>query len=259
MTREPDHAERAAFDEIANAYDLHRPTYPHQLFSDLVALTGIDDRSRALEVGTGPGKATRGLARRGISILGLEPGQKLAAVARTNLQSFSQVEIITTSFESWPPEREAFALVYSAQAFHWVAPEVRFVKAWEALRKGGWLAIFANVPRRGESELDRAIDACYQECAPSHRATGMERRDVMESQFLSCPLFQTLPVRRYDWSTAYSAEKYVALLGTYSDHQTLPEAERVALFGGISAAIKAHGGTLELGYETKLLLGMRLG
>jgi SAM-dependent methyltransferase len=249
---------RGTFDEVADAYDQSRPSYPDQLFHDLVGLAGIGHGSRALEVGTGTGKATPGLARRGISILGLEPGPRLAAIARANLRSFSQVRVVGESFESWPIETAGFDLVFSAQAFHWVAPEVRFVKAWQALKEGGSLAIIANVPHRGKSELDRVIDECYQQLAPSYRSTGSERRDIMESEFRLCPLFSVSPVRRYEWSASYTVEDYIALLSTYSDHHILPEAERSALFSGISSAIHAHGSVLELQYESKLLLGLRL-
>ena len=250
--------ERDIFDEVADVYDQSRPAYPDQLFYDLVGLAGIDHGSRALEVGTGTGQATRGLARRGIPILGLEPGPRLASIARANLRSFSQVRVVTESFESWSIEAAGFDLVFSAQAFHWVAPEVRFVKAWQALKEGGSLAIIANVPYHGKSELDRVIDECYQQLAPSYRSTGSERRDTMESEFQVCPLFRISPVRRYEWSASYTAEEYITLLSTYSDHRILPEAERSALFSGISSAILAHGCVLKLQYESKLLLGLRL-
>jgi len=134
---------------------------------------------------------------------------------------------------------------------------VRFVKAWQALKEGGSLAIIANVPRRGKSELDLVIDECYQQLAPSYRSTGSERRDAMESEFLVCPLFRVSPIRQYQWSASYTAEEYIALLSTYSDHHILPESERSALFRGISSAIHAHGSVLELQYESKLLLGLR--
>lgn len=35
-----------------------RPGYPDELFADLVAVTGMDERSSVLEVGCGTGQAT---------------------------------------------------------------------------------------------------------------------------------------------------------------------------------------------------------
>lgn len=122
------------FDPVAHAYDRHRPGYPDRLYSDLIELTGLTPRSKVLEVGVGTGKATRGLAARGIPVLGLEPGPDMAARARANFEAFSHIKIATETFESCPLESGSFDLVYSAQAFHWVAPEVRFVKASQVLK-----------------------------------------------------------------------------------------------------------------------------
>lgn len=247
----------SVFDQVAQSYDRYRPGYPDRLYSDLMDLVGLTSRSRVLEVGVGTGKGTRGFAERGIPVLGLEPGPAMAAQARVNLEAFSHIKIATEAFESFEVERGALDLVYSAQAFHWVTPEVRFVKASQILKENGYLAIFANVPQRQENDLGEAMDDCYRSCAPSHRATGTEQRDVMESAFLTSPLFKTLPMRRYPWSAAYSADDYVALLMTYSDHYALPKAERSALCDGISSVINEHGGSLQLKYETRLLLGVK--
>lgn len=50
------------FDEVPELYDRARPTYPDELFADLTAITGVNERSSVLEVGCGTGQATRSLA-----------------------------------------------------------------------------------------------------------------------------------------------------------------------------------------------------
>ena len=47
------------FNEVPELYDRVRPTYPEELFADLIAITGVDERSSVLEVGCGTGQATR--------------------------------------------------------------------------------------------------------------------------------------------------------------------------------------------------------
>jgi SAM-dependent methyltransferase len=247
----------SVFDAVADVYDRARPNYPEAAIDDLVAIANLHSASRILEVGVGTGQATRSLARRGFSVLGLEPGSALAALARANLSGYPGITIVETSFEAWTLPGEAFDLLVSAAAFHWVDPEIRFAKAYAALKPGGTIAILANIPRRGRSDLDREIDACYERFAPSHRSTGAERRIELEPQFEGCGLFQVLPVRQCRWSRSYSADDYVELLRTYSDHHQLPPPERDALLDAIRQAIGRHGGTLELEYESRLLTGRR--
>jgi ubiquinone/menaquinone biosynthesis C-methylase UbiE len=55
------------FDEVPELYDRLRPTYPDELFADLVSIAGIHQGSSMLEVGCGTGQATRALAALGFA------------------------------------------------------------------------------------------------------------------------------------------------------------------------------------------------
>ena len=245
-----------AFDEVAAAYDRARPGYPDALFDDLMQIATLGPMSRVLEVGPGTGQATRSFAKRGLSIVSLEPGATLARMARANLASFPRVRILDTSFEAWTIEAAAFDLVAGAQSFHWIDPAVGFAHAHAALRPGGILAIFGNVPRRGQSELNRLIDHCYQRFAPELQPKD-DRPTQLALRLAACELFEILPARHYPWQKTYSAAEYIDLLSTHSDHHRLEEAERTALLDSIRQAIESHGGCLSIHYDTKLLLGRR--
>jgi SAM-dependent methyltransferase len=109
--------QRFTFDGVAELYDRHRPRYPDALFDELAALSAISPEGRILEIGCGTGQATIPLARRGFSVLCLEPGPALARLAQQKLAGFPKVEILPLTFEAWPVEAAAFSLVVSAQAF----------------------------------------------------------------------------------------------------------------------------------------------
>ena len=77
---DPSHADRPrrlVFGEVAGLYDRARPGYPASLIDDLVRWA--QPGARALEIGAGTGKATRLLAARGVSVLGIEPSAEMAA------------------------------------------------------------------------------------------------------------------------------------------------------------------------------------
>ena len=129
---------------------------------------------RALEVGAGTGKATGLFAARGLRILGLEPSRGMAAAARVRLAGYENVAIEETGFEEWRPERD-FRLLFSAQAWHWVTPEVRYTRAREALAEDGALAVFWNRPRWESSPLKDELAAAYRRTAPSWAQGGQAR------------------------------------------------------------------------------------
>src|SRR5712675_3373893 len=96
---EPDGRELGrVFNEVPELYDRVRPTYPDELFADLVAITGMDGRSSVLEVGCGTGQATRSLAALGFSVTAVEPGAGMATLARQRLGSFRNVQVETSTF-----------------------------------------------------------------------------------------------------------------------------------------------------------------
>ena len=150
MTRQ----QRDVFDEVAGAYDRARPDYPPELADDVLAFAHLGEGERILEIGPGTGKATVRFAGRGHPLLCVEPGAKLAEVLCANTGG-REVEVLLGRFEDAAFEPGGFGLVIAGQSFHWVDPEVAYLRCVEALRPGGTLALFWNRPRRGETECNR--------------------------------------------------------------------------------------------------------
>lgn len=90
----------STFDSVAQRYERARPGYPAEMFDELAALAGLDGSARVLEIGPGTGKATRGLLRRGWSVVAVEPGAQLAAVARRVLAGHD-LRVDVSPFETW--------------------------------------------------------------------------------------------------------------------------------------------------------------
>ncbi len=241
---------------MAELYERWRPRYPDQLFADVVALADVPPRGRLLEIGAGTGKATAEFARRGYRMTCLEPGPKLARIAREKLAGFPEVRIVERTFEEWPPEDAAFDLVFAAQSFHFVDPAVGLAKVARVLRPGGALAIFAYRPRPGNSETDRRIQRAHARHAPALAHGNPEV--AWEDRIDASGLFGTVIVCRYRWQRDYSAADYVGLIETQSQHNLLPPRRRARLMQAIGDAIAAGGGSLTVRYVTRLHLARRL-
>ena len=250
------------FDEVAQLYDQARPGYPDALIQTVVDVTGLPNNARLLEIGAGTGKATLPFAQRGCRLHGLEPGRNLAAVAAANLRAYPNVTLETVRFEDWPLPQSAFDLLLCAQAFHWIASEVRFSKSAAALKEEGWLALFWNENMADSSSLFAQIQTAYQTYAPaiarvvnnaSHAAVTAKRaHDIQE-----CGLFQNLTTHEFPWCQSYTARQYLDLLDTYSDHRLLPDAEKRLLYEQITHLINAQGGSIVKSYVAVLYLAQK--
>lgn len=268
--------QRLVFGEVAELYDQARAGYPDALVDDVISFAGGDGpRLRALEVGAGTGKATVSFAARGLEIVALEPSAEMAAVARRNTRPFPGVRIESASFEDWPapsaPSAQSarsaqaggFDLVLSAQAWHWVQPEVRYRKAAEVLRPGGTLALFWNRTRWEEEPLRDELAALYRRLAPDLYARapgfpGLTRsgEDLDRgAEIRETGLFQDELVRAYPWSATFTADSFTDLLLTQSDHRLLAEDQRTRLLEAIRDTIARSGGEVTLPHHTLLIMG----
>jgi SAM-dependent methyltransferase len=256
--------QRLVFGEVAELYDRARAGYPDAVFGDVLGFAGPDGpRLRALEVGAGTGKATVGFAARGLEILALEPSAAMAAVARRNCQPFPGVRVESASFEDWPVQPGGFSLVFSAQAWHWVTPEVRYRKAAEALRPGGTLALFWNRVRwRGEPWRDDLEDL-YRRLVPDLYArrpgfpglTSRPEYGDRVGEMRGTGLFRDETERTYPWPATFTADSFIDLLQSQSDHRLLAEDARAELFGAVREIIASYGGEIEVPHMTLLVLG----
>ena len=231
---------RLTFNQVAETYDRVRPDYPPGLFDDLIALAGLTPGDHLLEVGCGTGKATLPLARRGFRITAIEPGPDLAAVARRNLAGLD-AEVIGERSENWRPRPgDQAALVYSATAWHWIDPAVRYRRAWTALRPAGHLAFWSalHVFPHGGDPFFRDIQEVYNEIGEglppgeNHWPRPGELHD-QSPEIEAGGLFSVTAVRHFDWEQVYDAESYIAVLSTFSGHIAMEQWKRDRLYGEI--------------------------
>jgi SAM-dependent methyltransferase len=254
---------KASFNSAATAYDAVRPSYPPGLVRRIVAKANLHPEAKILEIGAGTGKASVLFAKRGYPMLCLEPGIQMGDLARKNLAPYPLARVETTTFEEWPVQKNAFDLAISAQAFHWIDKEIGVPKVAHALKPGGWLAVFWNLPSDRATPVYDEIQQAYIDITPE-----MERRQVAQSltqrvMELKADIgrhkesFPDQSFYRVSWTRQYSGSDYVSLLGTYSDHITLPQVQREKLFEAIQSIIQTYGGFLEKRYTCVLAMGQK--
>lgn len=249
--------QRLVFGEVAELYDRLRPGYPDAVFDRIVEFAELRPGDRTLEVGCGTGRATLPLAERGLAVTALEPSPEMAVVARRNAATAKGVGVEVSSFEDWCLPPEPFRLLASAQAWHWVRPEVGFPKARQALSAGGCLALFWNraIAWADQLELVAAIEELYRRESPNlppgpPGETEVDRR----SEILGSGAFTDVLREEYPWSTTYTALEYVGLLRTQSDHRLLPPPALERLLQQIVGLLAERGPAVDQHYVTDLYL-----
>jgi SAM-dependent methyltransferase len=257
--------QRLAFGSVAELYDRARPSYPPAAIDDVIAHAGLQDGDTVLEVGAGTGKATVLLAQRGLGVVALEPSAEMALVARDRCGSLGRVRVVETEFERWQAT-DVFPALVSVQAWHWIAPGIRYERAHAALGPGATLAAVWTFPDWTTCSLAEALRGAYRAAAPQlsadfpmHPASEPTRlADDWVQEIESSSLFNGPVVKAHAWTQAYTSAEYVELLQTHQDHILLAAPQRRRLLAAITDAIERHGhGTLTMPFVTRVCLATR--
>ncbi|MGC9666991.1 class I SAM-dependent methyltransferase [Planosporangium sp. 12N6] len=246
------------FGEVADEYDRIRPGYPAVLIDDVLSYARLGEVA-ALEVGAGTGKATLAFAARGVGITAVEPDAAMAAVLARRASGRSDVVVRVCGFEEYVPE-QPFGLLFSAQAWHWTDPAVRWQRAAAALVPGGTLALFWNGDRPADPAVVAEIVAAHRKYAPEIVPdTGpVDDAGLVTSwpypELESSPQFDDLSPRLYRSQRTLTASDYVAYLSTQSAYRMLDEAARTRLFETI---VRRVGDCVTLDVQTVLYLARR--
>lgn len=189
-----------SFGEDPEAYDRFRPRYPDPLYDELLRDGGVVD---VLDIGCGTGLAGAPLVDRGCRVVGVEPDQRMGALAARR-----GIEVEQATFEDWDPRGRRFQLAVAGTSWHWVDAAVGEPKVLSVLEPGRRFAAFWNVPRY-PADIASIFDDVYARHAPHLRdsvALGSEH-DVP---------FDAI----YEADRTQSLDDWIEELVTHSGHRT---------------------------------------
>ena len=246
------------FDTVADTYTKLRPGYVDALYRDVLVYCPLDDTSCAVEVGIGGGQATQPILETGCTVTAVEPGESFCALCKEKFAAYPGFSVRNCKFEDVDFPVESADLVYSASAFHWVPEEIGYRKVFDVLKSGGAFARFANHPWRdkGKPALAEALDEAYAKYYHTYYRTVPKLEDeyteaqaIRRAEIALKSGFTDIQHHLYRRTRIFTAAEYVQLLGTYSDHISLPDEVRLPFFRAVEEAINSHGGTITI-YDT---------
>ncbi|MGC9221875.1 MAG: class I SAM-dependent methyltransferase [Solirubrobacteraceae bacterium] len=253
-----------SFGSVADLYDAARPDYPEQLIDAVLDYAALPQAATALEIGAGTGQATAQFAWRGLAIHAIEPSTKMVSLmAEKFALTGLSVSLDASTLESAVLPSSGYDLVFCATAWHWLAPRRRWEIVADVLRPGGTIAVIYHLPLWRETPLRPALDEIYDTAgAPLAQmgpllAARPTLRALANEWLTDAPdpaRFQDERAMEMSWGVTLTGEEYVELLGTYGDHIGLQSDVRERLFDGIVDLVRSSGGTIDLAYQTFLLL-----
>ena len=241
------------FDTVASTYEKLRPGYVDALYRDILAYRPLDASSCAVEVGIGGGQATEPILQTGCAVTAVEPGANFCALCREKFAAYPKFSAVNGKFEDIDLPPESCDLVYSASAFHWVPEEIGYRKVYDILKPGGAFARFANHPfkDKGRPGMHEALQAVYAVYMPGSLVPNEYSEEAARARGEIALKYGFTDIQHhlYHRTRDFTAEEYVQLLGTYSDHIAIEEKTRGRFFREIEQAINDLGGVITI-YDT---------
>jgi SAM-dependent methyltransferase len=247
-----------SFGADAQRYDRARPDYPSAL---IARIAGAIPGRRVVDAGIGTGIAAGQFRAAACRVLGVEVDPRMALAARQ--RGFAVDE---AAFEVWDPAGRVFDAVVAAQSWHWIDPVAGAAKAREALRPGGRLAAFWNVPEPAP-ELGEAFAAVYRQVMPDLPFQPWSRPGpevyaailtTAADGIRAAGAFAAPEQWRCDWERTYTRDEWLDQLPTHGGHSRLPPAQLTAVLEGIGAAVDAAGGRFTMPYATVTVTATRV-
>ena len=244
---------RTTFNKNEYNYDKTRPNYPSELFKEIFYYSNLCSNSYVLEIGIGTGQATLPFIQKGCNLTAVELGDRLAEYCKQKFSTCENINIINNDFLEANLPENSFDLIYSATAFHWIPKGSGYAKIKTLLKSNGALALFWNHPfvSNTEDKTNLASMAVYQKYRPNDKLPV--QFDKSKCQITINELanygFRDIQSKIYRRTRTLASEEYVNLIKTYSDHNALPEQNRLAFEKDMKQAIDEIGGKINI-YDT---------
>jgi SAM-dependent methyltransferase len=248
------------FDDAAQLYDEVRPRYPEKIVEHIIAFAVLPAQARVFEVGCGTGQMTLPFAQRGYTVVALDQGERLAALAAQHCQPYPQVRVVPCAFEAWQDTPESYDLFLSAQAFHWIAPAYGLARAAELLQATGTIALVWTVDRSQGSAFWQATEPIYDTYNPQTSSGNLPldtKVDLYRQALRTSRQFAGMHEIRTAWTKRYSGAEYFKLFQTFSDYRAMPEPNKSRFFEAIGQVIAQMGGEVIRDYETLVSLAKK--
>ncbi|MBM2824126.1 MAG: methyltransferase-like protein [Thermoleophilia bacterium] len=231
---------RRLFGSDPAGYDAARPGHPDRVYEVLVDRCGLGQEAAVLEIGPGTGQATRRLLELGADpLVAVEPDPALVdyLISVTDRRP----DIRMAPLEEVELPAAAFDLAVAASSFHWVDEAAGLAKIAQALRPGGWWAmwwtLFGDDAR--PDPFRAATDPIVRELPSSPHEGGSGRPrfalDVeTRTSALAAAGFKQYEHELIPWSFEWDTAGIRALFATFSPIARLEQRRREAVLDAVA-------------------------
>jgi ubiquinone/menaquinone biosynthesis C-methylase UbiE len=252
------------FSEAANFYEFRAPYAPQALAYVRDALQ-LDNTSRALDLGCGPGTIAIPLSRMVGHVLAIDPSEAMLnqGQMRGAKASRRNIEWLRARAEDVSEALGTFNVVTMGQSFHWMDRDTVLCHLAPMIASDGGLALINPGRRRPQESWETLADELvvrYLGHRPRHHQTNPEPEN--EPALLRSGTFSRLTVREFSMEFERDVRSIVGCIYSMSTSPQSAFGDRTALFERdlTEALLRANpSGVFDERLETEVLIARKVG
>lgn len=251
---------RNVFGSDAAGYAAGRLSYPAAIYNRIAAVCSLED-AQVFEIGPGSGQATAELIRRGAIVTAIEPDPALATTLANNVgASPGQLIVRNEAFETAKLAPNTFDLGVAATSFTWLDPDIALPNVLDALRPGGWWAMWWNLFEdvRGDPIFQAALrDTPRPPSFSSGRHAALDHERWLRK--LAANGFTNAAFEKVEHTVEFTPAALRALYATFSPLRALPVEKRDQRLAAVeaSAADEAQDGIVRRVFSSPFYLAQK--
>ena len=215
---------------FADVYDKHRPSAPKAV-ADIIKLYLGKTPETVADIGCGTGLSTMIWTGIASSVIGVEPGDDMRAVAKAKAAACKNVRFIKGYSNNTGLDSASVDAVTISQAFHWMDYGSTLREASRILKPGGVFAVYdCDWPPAVDWQIEREYNRLYKICDEiSSRAESSVERKNKEKHLAAiqdCGLFAYTREIVFHNSEPLNAERMTGILLSQGGVQTAMKADK---------------------------------
>lgn len=192
----------------AAVYAKYRPAYPKALMDYLYSEVGLTQNSAIADIGSGTGKLTALLLRRGSLVYGVEPNQEMRSIAEQTLREEKRFRSIDASAEHTGLPRQSVDFITAAQAFHWFDRTAFLAECQRLLRARGKVILIWN-NRESSHPLVMENDALNRRFCQDFRGFSGGMKEESAAQFSDFFRNGACDCREFRYDLVFQEESFI--------------------------------------------------
>jgi len=196
------------FQDKADVYAKHRPSYPKALLDYLYTEAGFTQSSVIADIGSGTGLFAKELLARQNRVYGVEPEEGMRSIAQKELCSFSNFTSVAATAEHTTLPGNTFDFVTAAQAFHWFDRKLFSQECRRILKKEGKVLLVWN-SRDMKSEIVLCLDALNRRLIPQYRGFSGGANIGSPDDFTDFFCSSTFEYREFPFNLHYDEDGFI--------------------------------------------------